>query len=91
MQAGRKLLSALEGRSDLPLSFAAGLPRVELVGLDSLRVEQHRGLAAYGPELVVVRCAGVDLYVRGSGLSLESMTVGQLSLRGRVFALELRY
>jgi len=89
MRFGKKVLHALEGTTDLPLSFAAGLPRVELEGLDTLRVEQHRGLAAYGPELVVVRCTGADLRVRGSRLTLETMTVGELKLRGRILALEL--
>ena len=91
MQIGKKLLHALEERTDLPLAFAAGLPRVELEGLDTVRVEQHRGLKAYGPELVVVRCAGADLEIRGSRLSLEAMTVKELRLRGRILALELRY
>lgn len=91
MQLGKKLLRSLEEKADLPLSFAAGLPRVELEGLDTLRIEQHRGLAAYGPELVVVRCSGVNLQVRGSGISLEAMTVRELKLRGRILALELVY
>ena len=56
-----------------------------------MRVEQHRGLAAYGPELVVVRCSGAELHVRGSGLTLEAMTAVELQLRGKIFALELVY
>ena len=91
MQFGRKLLAKLEGESKLPLTFVPGLPRVELEGLDTVRVEQHRGLAAYDPDLVVVRCSGARLLVRGSRLTLESMTAGELKLRGRILALELEY
>ena len=91
MRIGKNVLHALEGRVDLPLSFALGQPRVELESLNTLRVEQHRGLAAYGPELVVVRCSGADLHVRGSGLALEAMTARELKLRGRILSLELRY
>ena len=91
MRFGGKLLKRLDGGSDLPLTFSPGLPRVELEGLKTVRVEQHRGLAAYGPELVVVRCSGAELRVRGSGLTLETMTAGELQLRGRILALELVY
>jgi sporulation protein YqfC len=91
MPLGKKLLHALEGRTDLPLAFAAGLPRIEVEGLDTVRIEQHRGLAAYGPELVVVRCTGADLEIRGSRLTLEAMTVREMKLRGRILGLELRY
>ena len=82
MRLGKRLLQTLEGKTDLPLSFALGQPRIELEGTGSVRVEQHRGLAAYGPELVVVR---------GSRLTLESMSVRELRLRGLILALEYRY
>ncbi len=91
MRFGDKLLHRLEGVPGVPLSFLPGLPRIELAGLDTVRVEQHRGLAAYGSELVVVRCSGAELRVRGSGLILESMTAGELQLKGRILALELVY
>lgn len=91
MRFAKKLLRRLEGGSDLPLAFVPGLPRIELEGLERVRVEQHRGLAAYGAELVVVRCSGAELQVRGSGLTLEAMTAGELQLRGKIFALELVY
>ena len=91
MRFGRKLLRRLEGESRLPLAFLPGLPRIELEGLDTVRVEKHRGLSAYGPELVVVRCSGAELHVRGSGLTLETMTAEMLQLRGRILSLELVY
>jgi len=91
MRLGGKLLRKLDGGSELPLAFLSGLPRIEMEGLNAVRVEMHRGLAAYGPELVVVRCTGAELHVRGSGLTLEVMTAEELRLRGRILALELVY
>ena len=91
MRLGKRLLQTLEGKTELPLAFAVGQPRIELAGTGSVRVEQHRGLAAYGPELVVVRCSGAELLVRGSRLTLESMSVRELKLRGVILALEYRY
>ena len=35
---------------DLPADAVAGLPRLELVGDKELRVENHKGILAYGPE-----------------------------------------
>ncbi len=91
MQFGGKLLRRVDGGSKLPLTFVPGLPRIELEGLDTVRVEQHRGLAAYDSNLVVVRCSGAELHVHGNGLTLESMTAGELQLRGRILNLELVY
>ena len=91
MGFGEELLRAAAERTDLPLEYASGLPRVELDGPELLRVEPHRGLAAYGPELVVVRCGNGELRVRGSGLRLETMTNREVKLRGRVRSLELAY
>ena len=75
MGFGEKLLRAAAERTDLPLEYASGLPRVELDG----------------PELVVVRCGNGELRVRGSGLRLETMTNREVKLRGRVRSLELAY
>ena len=36
---------------DLPGDVVAGLPRIELIGSGELRMEGHRGILAYGPEL----------------------------------------
>ena len=35
---------------DLPADAVAGLPKLELVGDKELRVENHRGVLAYGQE-----------------------------------------
>lgn len=91
MSNARKLASWASAHTGLPLDYAAGLPRLELTGLRQLRVEQHRGLLEYGPETVVVRTAGASIRVRGSGLTLEAMTAGELTLSGEIFALELVY
>ncbi len=91
MRLEKRLLQSLEGRPDRRRAFPSGQPHVELEGMRRVRVEQHRGLAAYGPELVVVRCAGAELFVRGSSLTLESMSLRELRLRGQIFALEFRY
>ena len=91
MFQGKNHLQAAAAALRMPLEYAAGMPNVTVTGLSSVRVEQHRGLAAYGTELVVVRGRGAEIHIRGSGLLLETMNVEQLTLRGRISAVELVY
>ena len=39
---------------DLPGDLVAGLPRVEITGSRELRMENHKGILAYGPEEIHV-------------------------------------
>ena len=49
--AGKKnLLERAARLLDLPGDVVAGLPRVELICTGELRMEQHQGILAYGPE-----------------------------------------
>lgn len=91
MVRGKKHLQAASALLRMPLEYAAGAPNVTILGLNRVRVDRHRGLAAYGTELVVVRGRGAEIRIRGSGLLLESMSVEHLTLRGRISAVELVY
>ena len=53
MAGKRKKESVLERTAqvfDLPGDLVAGLPRMELVGDRELRMENHKGILAYGTE-----------------------------------------
>ena len=39
---------------DMPANVLGGVPRIELIGTGELRMEQHRGILAYGPEEIHV-------------------------------------
>ena len=45
-----QLLERVAGALDLPADMMAGLPRVELIGDQELRMENHRGILAYSRE-----------------------------------------
>ena len=56
---------------DLPADALAGLPKLELVGDGELRVENHKGILAYGREeihisggLFLIKIAGRELELR---------------------------
>ena len=56
-KAGKKL--------DLPLEYAAGAHRVEITALSEVRIERHRGVTHYAPDLIIVRGTGADIRIKG--------------------------
>jgi len=73
---------------DIP-GEVVGLPRVELVGRRELRMENHRGILAYGTEEVLVSGGSILLRVKGQGLELRAMDAGGLLITGTISAVEL--
>ena len=67
---------------DLPGDLVAGLPRVELVGNRELRMENHRGILAYGTEEIHISGGKLILKIRGEDLELRSMNAGELLITG---------
>lgn len=84
-----KLLERAAEALDLPADLAAGVPRVELIGRHELRMENHRGILAYGQEEIHISGGELILRVRGSGLQLRAMNVGELRITGTIASVEL--
>lgn len=74
---------------DLPGDLVAGLPRMELVGNRELRMENHRGILAYGTEEIHISGGKLILKVRGEGLELRSMNAGELLITGLIRGLDV--
>ncbi|MBU5434289.1 YabP/YqfC family sporulation protein [Pseudoflavonifractor sp. MSJ-37] len=88
----RKRESILERTAevfDLPGDLVAGLPRIELIGDRELRMENHRGILAYGTEEIHISGGRLVLRVRGEELELRAMNAGELLITGRIRGLEL--
>lgn len=73
---------------DIP-GEAAGLARVELTGRHEVRMSNHRGILAYGPEEIIVSGGRLLIKVRGKGLELRAMTAEELLITGTVLSVEL--
>ena len=69
---------------DLPGDVVAGLPRVELLGDRQLRMENHRGILAYGEEEIHVSGGKLIVKVRGRGLALRAMNASELLITGEI-------
>ena len=74
---------------DLPADALAGLPRLELVGDGELRMENHRGILAYGREEIHVSGGAFVIQITGQGLELRAMTGLELLITGRIAGIQL--
>ena len=69
---------------DLPTDALAGLPRLELVGDRELRIENHKGILAYGSEEIHISGGVFVVKVVGRNLELRAMTGLELLITGKI-------
>lgn len=74
---------------DLPGDVVAGLPRVEILGDRQLRMENHRGILAYGDEEICVSGGKLIIKVRGRHLELRAMNALELLITGEIAGVDL--
>ena len=74
---------------DLPADALAGLPKVELVGDGELRVENHKGILAYGQEEIHVSGGVFLIKIAGQELELRAMTGIELLITGKISQITL--
>ena len=74
---------------DLPGDLVAGLPRGEITGSRELRMENHKGILAYGAEEIHVSGGKLIIKIRGSNLELRAMNAGELLITGEIAGLDL--
>ena len=74
---------------DLPADVLAGLPRVELVGDREVRMENHRGILAYGEQEIHISGGAFVIKVVGEELKLRSMTGLELLITGRIASIQI--
>lgn len=74
---------------DLPGDVVAGLPRIELLGDRQLRMENHKGILAYGSEEIHVSGGKLIVKVRGTKLELRAMNATELLITGEITGVDL--
>ena len=75
--------------ADLPADALAGLPKLELVGSGELRVENHKGILAYGREEIHVSGGIYLIKIAGQDLELRAMTGIELLITGKISQITL--
>lgn len=88
-RAREGLLEKTAEALDLPGDLVAGLPRVELTGRHELRMENHKGILAYGSREIHISGGRLVVKVRGEGLALRSMNASQLLITGEIRGVDL--
>ena len=83
------LLARTAQAFDLPGDVVAGLPRIELVGREELRMENHKGILAYGTEEIHISGGSYIVKVTGEALELRAMTGLELLITGRITGVQL--
>ncbi len=74
----------------MPAELLDGVSRLTLTGGENVRIEQHRGILTFSPELVEVRSGGkLRLRLRGETLRIEGMDREELLITGRIHTVEL--
>lgn len=92
MERGRKREGLLEKTAevlDLPGDVVAGLPRLELTGSRQLRMENHKGILAYGSQEIHISGGKLVVKVRGNGLELKAMNASELLITGDIAGIDL--
>lgn len=74
---------------DLPADALAGLPKLELVGDCELRVENHKGILAYGREEIHISGGIYLIKIAGQELELRAMTGVELLITGTITQISL--
>ena len=74
---------------DLPADVVAGLPRLELVGDKELRMENHRGILAYGTQEIHISGGVFSVKVCGEELELRAMNALELLITGHITDLHI--
>ena len=90
-RSGRKerLLERTAEALELPGDLVAGLPRIELTGDRELRMENHRGILAYGSQEIQISGGRLVVKVRGENLELRAMNAGELLITGALRGVDL--
>lgn len=84
-----RLLEKAAETFDLPADVIAGLPRLELVGDSQLRMENHKGILAYGTQEIHVSAGVFGVKICGEGLELRVMNALELLITGRITAIQM--
>lgn len=90
-ERGRRpsLLERTSQWMDIPADVLTGLPRLELIGDNELRMENHKGILSYGSEEIHVSGGAFVVKVTGEGLELRAMTGLELLITGRIRQIQL--
>ena len=87
MKKLRSYLAAAAMRLGLPADIAAGLPHLEVNGVQECSIDRHTGILEYNRERIVIGLNIGSLVVAGSGLEIRQMHRERLTITGKITCL----
>lgn len=83
------ITSRIMNRLDLPTETLGAVPRLTLTGGNEVFIENHRGLAGYSRELIIVNGGRKKLLIHGDGLELSNMTAEEIIIKGQILSIDI--
>ena len=88
MGMAKRWFTRVVQRLQIPEDIALHLPLVHLTGSCRARVENHRGIAEYTPELIRIDSAAGLVVIRGRELMVKELARDDLICVGKILAVE---
>ncbi|SFJ08941.1 sporulation protein YqfC [Thermoflavimicrobium dichotomicum] len=73
---------------DLPPDVAEEVPRLEMIGLSHLQVENHRGVLSFSPQELKLRMTEGYLTILGDHLKIKAITSDMVWVEGKMKGLK---
>ena len=89
MELGKRIMSVVSNKLELPMDILAGVPRIEIVGPGEVSIEPHKGLIEYSTYKITVSSAIGNIEVAGRGLLLKLMNSQRLEVVGEISSVVL--
>ena len=86
---GQSILEHTAQIFDLPAHVLAGLTRVEIIGDKGVSIENHEGILEYEENVIKINTKMGIVQIKGVNLELKSMSRNQLSIKGKVFSVDM--
>lgn len=74
---------------ELPKEVVLDLPQVSLIGNGFLRIENHRGIVEYLPDVIRVSASRGEMTIRGRKLVIRSILPEEILVSGEILSIEL--
>lgn len=73
---------------DLPKDIVLNLCRVTITGRIAVFIENHKGIMEYTAEKVKINTGNCVLILKGEGLVLKTIIVDEITVEGKINAIE---
>lgn len=74
---------------DLPQDVTSDVPRVEVIGNERLKIENHRGVALFSPRQLIMKAKIGAIHITGDQLCIKAIYPEVVWVEGMIY--EVKY